>query len=157
AVASKAAPSFLVATIASRALRDAPEPVDMSKADWQKRYRLPIRVADAMALYLERFAAPERARLEALLAPLAWAQGAGLPRLQVWPGLAGGLAGSGASYTLRDIDWVLKEAGAFIVEDLDEERPVYRLFHAELAELVRGVREAEDAHRQIVDTLLEHR
>ncbi len=155
AVASKAAPSFLVATIASRALRDAPQPVDTSKPDWQRRYSLPIRVADAMALYLERFAAPERARLESLLAPLAWAQGAGLPRLRVWPGLAGTLAGTGASYTDRDVAWALQAAGAFIVEDLDEERPVYRLFHAELAEVVCGAREAEDAHRQIVDGLLE--
>jgi len=89
-----------------------------------------------------------------LLRPLAYAEGAGLPR-RLWPGLAGALAG--AAYTDDDIAWLLVNAGSYLVETLDERgRTVYRLYHRAFADLLALGRAAAEDQRAIADCLLEH-
>ena len=63
-----------------------------------------------------------------MLRPLAWAEGVGLPRDDVWPAIANGRFGAGIEYRDDDI-WsagVLRTAGYHVLEVADSDRPLYR-------------------------------
>ncbi|WP_448640261.1 caspase family protein [Geodermatophilus sp. URMC 63] len=149
AVAARAYPSFLIARIVSRSLVDARDAVDIGRRGWRTRF--PATVGDALDEYLERFGADEQ-RVRDLLQPLAYAAGSGLPWENIWAPLASALSGVG--YTDSDVRWLLDRAGAYIVESTADERSVYRLYHAALAEHLRDQSRGVDADRRITATLM---
>ena len=142
AVADAAGHSFLVALIATRTLLSQPRVPDPADPAW--RASLPGTAADAMHADLETRlgAAAERAR--DLLRPLAFAAGAGLPWESLWAPLASRL--SGRSYTDEDLIWLRRQAGSYVVEAMESDRSVYRLYHAALAEYLRQGRDEAAVH-----------
>jgi hypothetical protein len=86
-----------------------------------------------------------------LLLPLAFAEGAGLPWGNIWAPLASALAGR--TYSDSDIRWLLERAGSYIVEALEQERSVYRLYHQALADYLREGVGAGEVHRVFVEVL----
>jgi len=142
AVADAAGHSFLVALIVTRTLLSQPRLPDPADSGW--RASLPGTAADAMQADLETRlgAAAERAR--DLLRPLAFAAGAGLPWESVWAALASAL--SGRSYTDEDLIWLRRQAGSYVVEAMESDRSVYRLYHAALAEYLRQGRYEAGVH-----------
>ena len=70
-----------------------------------------------------------------LLSALAIAGGRGLPRAgAVWSTVATALAADGHASTEQDIDWLLDAAAPYIMRDVEDGQPVYRLAHRSLRE-----------------------
>jgi WD40 repeat protein len=152
AVARRASPSFLLAQLTSDALVDAGEPVDTSKPDWERC--IPSDVPAAMEEYLSRFGEHET-RVRDLFRALAFAEGSGLPRGEsLWAALAEAIARRRC--TDDDVAWLLDSPAADYLLEGEGERGVFRLYHEELADHLRGQDEGEqrEVHAQIVDTLL---
>jgi hypothetical protein len=152
AIAQRANPSFLIARIVARNLISDEEPVDVTATDWQTQ--LPSDIGDAFDAYLERFG-PDEKRVRDLLTPLAWAEGGGLPWEHLWAPLAQALS-SKPRYTDDDIRWLQRAAGAYIVEDRDHGRSVYRLYHQLLSEHLRDDNEIVSCQRRIANILIQH-
>jgi len=146
-VEAAAGTSFLVAAVTARTLAASDTPADPAAL------RLPSAVGDAMAAYIERL--PDPARVRAMLRPLAWAQGAGLPWGELWPRLAAALAEPGAAAGDADVRAALDAAADLIVESVEHGGPVYRLFHEQLAEHLRRDTPPAQAHAAIARVLLE--
>ncbi len=147
-VAAVARHSYLIAQIAARVLTHTPQVLapDRVRAElgaWVDARR-------AFDADLARYGQQE-ARIRDLLLPLAWAQGAGLPR-DLWADVATAMAGR--DYADGDIDWVLSVAGAYAAQALEDDRSVYRLYHQELAEHLRTSRDPAQANRAITNALL---
>ena len=161
AIARRAYPNFLVARITARALAAAPHMLDTSDPAWEET--LPATVDDALkfqedadeadSLWPLPYAPPQQTeRARALLTPLAFAEGAGLPWAKIWLALAAAI--SGAPSSDEDVTWIITRAGAHIVEDIDRDgRSVYRLYHDSYARRLRADA-ASDAQRRIVGALL---
>ncbi len=150
-VAAIAGRSFLIAQIAGRTLSRTPRALDPAEvaADrerWQD-------VGTAFDRDLDRYG-EQAQRVRDLLTPLAWAEGTGLPG-ELWAPLAAVLA-DGKAYTQADVTWVLEHAGAYLVETLDQDRSVYRLYHERFAEHLRAARSSRSAHERITAELLRH-
>ncbi|WP_367319189.1 hypothetical protein [Streptomyces sp. HUAS ZL42] len=143
--------NFLYARIAGRAVLNAP-PVPPG-TDWRAELER-LLSGDLSAVLDEEFArSPDPERLCDLLRPLAWAEGAGLPRRDLWPVLAGALSDSGRGYEDGDIAWVLEHAGFHLVESGESGQTVYRLYHQSLIDHFRGI-SPPDVHERITRALL---
>jgi WD40 repeat protein len=148
--AERVSPNFLVARLVSQSLIHAAEPLDVRPEDWLER--LPSTVDDALDADLGRFG-PDKVRVCDLLRPLAYAEGVGLPWENLWALLASVI--SGRAYTDSDVEWLLDNAGSYVVEGAEQGRPVYRLFHQALNEhLQRRGREVE-VQRRFTKALIE--
>jgi WD40 repeat protein len=132
AVARRAAGVYLVARMTARGLRRADEPVDVTVPGWDAK--LPSEIGEAFEDYLDRFGA-DGARVRRLLAPLAFAEGKGLPR-DLWPALATAI--TALACTEEDIEWLRAVAGDYIAEVTEKGRSVFRLYHQTLAEHLRS-------------------
>jgi WD domain, G-beta repeat len=114
--------------------------------------RFPQTVREALARDLHGGYRPaDLVRVRDLLLPLAYAEGLGLPR-QLWPLLADAL--SEGWYTQSDVTWLLEDAGAYLVEALEDDHSVYRLSHKVLAECLRDGCDDLDLQQRITDALL---
>ncbi|MFI7121837.1 caspase family protein [Amycolatopsis sp. NPDC049868] len=151
AVAGRAAGVFLVARMTARGLRSGDDVMDVSRPNWEED--LPSEIGEAFEDYLSRFG-PDESRVRALLTPLAFAEGQGLPRGLLWIATAEALWRR--SVGDDDIDWLLDKAAAYVAEVTDQGRSVYRLYHQALAEHLRAVYRAGVAVAQdrIVSALL---
>ena len=134
-VAVIAGHSFLIAQIAARTLARTPRALDPAEVSanserWQD-------VGAAFDRDLDRYG-DQAQRVRDLLTPLAWAEGAGLPR-ELWASLAKVLAGN-ENYMQTDVTWLIEQADFYLVEALDQERSVYRLYHEQFAEHLRAAR-----------------
>jgi hypothetical protein len=112
-------------------------------------------VTEAFAADLERYG-DDRQRVADFLMPLAWAEGSGLPRRQVWLALANALAdrtGARSEYTDSDLAWVLENAGAHIVESGEDGQTVYRLYHRAFNDYFRRRRDLAEVQARITRTL----
>ena len=83
-VARRASGVFLVARMTARSLRSAPL-VDTTEPGWVER--LPSEIGAALDDFLARFG-PDELRVRRMLLPLAFAEGQGLPRGEIWTRLA---------------------------------------------------------------------
>ncbi|WP_371551498.1 caspase family protein [Streptomyces sp. NBC_00554] len=147
-IARRAGSSFLVARMTARALVHGQIHIDTGQPGW--REHLPSDAGEAFDAYLDRFDT-HRPKVERLLRPLAYAQGAGLPWSTLWAPLAEAL--SGVPCSNDDLDWLHTHAGAYITETASPDGSAYRLFHETMAEhLRRPGREADD-HALIARTL----
>ncbi|MEW9533221.1 AAA family ATPase [Microbispora sp. NPDC049125] len=131
-VARRAAGVFLVARMTARSLRRQPAAVDVTRPGWTEE--LPSEIGEAFDDFLARFEADE-ARVRRVLVPLAFAEGQGMPRGQIWTLLATRL--SGVECSDADVAETLTAASAYIAEVVDGGRSVYRLYHQSLAEHLR--------------------
>jgi hypothetical protein len=110
-------------------------------------------VADIDARYAARFGRNDRGARN-LLGALAWAHGNGLPeRDGVWTIVAGVLSSEAASYADEHVQWLLREAGRYVVESGDGEQAVYRLFHESLNEHFRAGYDAAEMGVRIASAL----
>jgi WD40 repeat protein len=150
AIAARAHPCFLVARIVAQTLASAVEPVDIDAPGWQE---FPEEVGQAFDDYLARFGHQE-SRVRRLLAPLAYAEGLGLPRDDLWPALVTALSGEPCSDD--DIGWLLDKAGAYIIETTEHDRSVYRLYHQALTDHLRDRRRETYRQHQITEALITH-
>ncbi|MFJ8301102.1 caspase family protein [Streptomyces sp. NPDC094447] len=150
AVARRAGRSFLVARMTVRALLHEDLAPDPSQPGWEEE--LPSEVGQAFDAYLARYGEDE-GRVRRLLRPLAYAEGAGLPWDSLWAPLATAL--SGERCTNDDVDWLWRQAGAYVVEvQVDEDRSVFRLYHEALAEHLRDPRRSREDHRRMTAALI---
>ncbi|SDO22644.1 AAA ATPase domain-containing protein, partial [Streptomyces sp. cf386] len=146
AVASAAGHSFLVARITAGTLAATPALPDPGDPVWRRS--LPSAAADAMHRDLhQRFGdgGDGAERILDLLRPLAYAEGQGLPWEDIWAPLASEL--SGRRYTNEDLNRLRRDAGAYVVEAVEDGRSVYRLYHEAMAEYLRMGRDSGAAHR----------
>ncbi|MEW2404771.1 caspase family protein [Streptomyces griseoviridis] len=134
--------NYLVARLIARALAHRPEPLDTKTPGWRQQIPHPTDSPSLTAGPAFRWALRDQLhedadRARSLLLPLALAQGAGLPSATVWPAVASEL--TGVPVTADDIRWVMRAAGAHIVEELDADgRSVYRLYHESFADELRA-------------------
>ncbi len=149
AVGQRAYPVFLIARLISQTLIEAGGPVDTSRPEWREHF--PSSVDDAFDEYVSRLGDTPRAR--ALLRPLAYAEGTGLPWGNLWAPLASAI--SGQPYTDGDVEWLLEHAGAFLVEGIEDGRSVYRLYHQALADHLHSRQSDDEVQRRFARTLLE--
>lgn len=104
-----------------------------------------------LAADLARYPQPDR--VFDLLRPLAWAQGAGLPRREIWVALANALSSGSVRYRDDDLTWLLDSAGFYLVESGEFGQTVYRLYHQALVDHFQA-RSPHDAQTRITDALL---
>ncbi|MEV7613442.1 caspase family protein [Streptomyces sp. NPDC089799] len=150
AVAARAGRSFLVARMTVRALTLGDLTVDVTRPGWESH--LPSEVGEAFDAYLARYGDDEP-KVRRLLRPLAHAEGAGLPWDSLWAPLATAL--SGVPCTDDDIDWLLRNAGSYVLEvPVDQGRSVFRLYHEALAEHLRDPRRSAEDQRRMTAALL---
>lgn len=151
AVAEAAGRSFLVAQITSRSLAMRSDVANPYNAAW--RSGLPRLAADAMRLDLDQRLGTLATKARDLLRPLAYALGTGLPWEDIWAPMASAL--SGRTYTNTDLDWLVREAGFYVVEALEGARSVYRLYHEALAEHLRSDDVELNTYRAVVTFLIQ--
>ena len=145
-LAAKAGPSFFTAQVIVRNLAD--RGVDPGGLGG-----LPCSPVESVAWDLRsRFSEADRIRAEDLLAPLAFARGAGLPWDDVWAPAAAGA--SGRRYDDLDLAWVRRELGWYILEVADAGHLRYRLWHEVVADYLRGTRDACRTHEAIASALI---
>ncbi|MFI6014019.1 caspase family protein [Streptomyces sp. NPDC051243] len=149
AVATAAGHSFLVARITAGTLAAAPTLPDPGDAAWRRS--LPSKAADAMHHDLHQRFGEDAERILDLLRPLAYAEGQGLPWEDIWAPLASQL--SGRRYTNEDLRRLRRDAGAYVVEAVEDGRSVYRLYHEAMAEYLRQGVDAGAAHRAFTEAL----
>ncbi|WP_410598968.1 caspase family protein [Amycolatopsis sp. lyj-90] len=149
-IAESAGHMFLYAQVTASAVVKGQITVDTTEPGWKDR--LPNDINQAYSTYLARFG-DQRRKVERLLRPLAYAQGAGLPRSTVWPAMATAL--SGERCTADDVHWLLETAGEYISEHPSADGPVHRLFHETMAGYLRRSFQDADSHRTITFALLD--
>ncbi len=153
AIANRSGRVFLVARTAVQSLLGQPNCIDTAKPQWIDD--LPTGVEEAFRQFLSRFDGQEGWSVEkakAILRPLAFAEGEGLPWATIWGSLANAL--SGIAITDEDIAYVRECAAAFIVEGLDDGTSVYRLYHESLAEWFRAeTGDNVETQRRLAQTL----
>jgi len=155
ALAKKAGSVFLIAHTAVHSLLANSSMIDITKPEWMKQ--LPTGIEDAFEQFLDGIDRQRPGGLTsekalAVLRALAYSEGEGLPWADVWSTVAGAI--SNLDVSNADISLVQEYAAAFIVEALEHERSVYRLYHERIAEHLRGSSDDEKhAHKQIVMTL----
>ncbi|WP_198046929.1 WD40 repeat domain-containing protein [Kutzneria sp. 744] len=151
AVAEAAHPSFLVARITATTLTAQPVVTDAHDPAW--RQSLPSMPGQAMRHDLEIRLRGDTKRARDLLLPLAFAQGQGLPWEDIWAPLASCI--SGLRYTDEDLLWLRNHAGSYIVENVDQGRSAYRLYHQALVEHLRADADPHRVHDAFVTVLLD--
>jgi len=152
AVAVRSGKVFLVARTVIQSLIALENPVDTSLPGWIEN--LPTGIEDAFEQFLSGFdlSACEQvssAVAKAVLMPLAYAEGEGLPWVSIWSRVAAAL--SGILVTDSDIAQVLRRAAPFIVEAQEANQSVYRLYHEEFVRYLRA--QCRDAEPESTITL----
>ncbi len=149
AIAERAGDCFLVARIVAATLSATPTLPDPTDPAWRRG--LPRLPGEAMRDDLESRLGPDADKARALLLPLAFAQGQGLPWEDLWAGLASALAG--VDYTDADLIWLRRTAGSYVVEATEAGRSVYRLYHQALADHLTSNTDTRSIHAQFVEVL----
>ncbi|CCK30849.1 hypothetical protein BN159_6470 [Streptomyces davaonensis JCM 4913] len=145
AVSARAGDNYLCARLIARPLARRPHPLNTGVEGWESQLpsltqqiaRPGVEAAFSWALRERMPRQEERAR--ALLTPLAFAEGQGVPATGVWQAMASAVLG--APVGPEDIRRALSADGELIeliVEDTDAAgRSVYRLYHESFADALR--------------------
>ncbi|MFD3419333.1 caspase family protein [Streptomyces decoyicus] len=153
AVARRAGRCFLVARMTASALQRG-RTIDVTAPGWAEK--LPSNVGGAFEEYLERLPRDRRAVAAPLLTSLAFGEGYGLPRADVWARVAARL--SGMPLTESDIDALVAEDGSYLTATEIDGRKHFRLYHQELTDHLRAraleLRDLRDIQHCFVETLL---
>ena len=154
AVSVRAKNVFLVAHTAVFAILAKPGVVDVSEPGWINS--LPTGLDDAFASFLGALDACKPGGLssqmaQAVFLPLAFAEGEGLPWVDLWATVATAISDS--PVLDADIALVRQHAAPFIVEAVEKDRSVYRVYHEKIAELLRASVDAGKAQQRIVKAL----
>ncbi|MGW2021117.1 caspase family protein [Streptomyces decoyicus] len=153
AVARRAGRCFLVARMTASALQRG-RTIDITAPGWAEK--LPSNVGGAFEEYLERLPRDRRAVAAPLLTSLAFGEGYGLPRADVWARVAARL--SGMPLTESDIDALVAEDGSYLTATEIDGRKHFRLYHQELTDHLRAraleLRDLRDIQHCFVETLL---
>lgn len=147
-IAKRADGNFLVARLLIEDLLLRPQAIDAAEA---AEMALPATVAVAFDIYLSRFGAKET-MVRDLLLPLAYTEGKGFPWANVWARVASDL--SKRTYHDDDIRWLLSNAGAFILESVEDGQAVYRLYHLALQEAIRSRHDDRKIQWKLTDALV---
>jgi WD40 repeat protein len=152
AVAARSRGSFFAARAVADLLVARPVPTEPRDLPY---WRPGMELAGAFEATLAHRFGPDAVRARDLLRPLAYVEGTGLRRGELWASLAGALADR--EYGPDDVDWLLAEAGAYVVERAETDAPtpgeagdgggsgtVRRLRHRAIATALRGPDEAGD-------------
>jgi len=149
AIARRAHPTFLVARQTAMAIRQDPDPVDVTKPRWQQQF--PATVGEVFDEWLARLG-PDEQRVRDLLEPLAHAAGTGLPWGDVWAAVTS--ATSGRNYNDSDIRWLLAgSASSYLAESQVHGRSTYRLYHQALTDHLHDLRRTPEVNARIVAAL----
>lgn len=154
-IADRAGNVFLIARTVVQSLLTADNAIDISTSTWTES--LPSGIEAAFEQFFSKFDRIEDKSISseiarAVLLPLAYAEGEGLPWGGIWSPVATALSGMPVSDD--DIASVLRHAAPFIVEALEVEQSVYRLYHEELARFLRAQTSDADAEEAFIDALL---
>ena len=133
-MAERAYPNFLIARLAADQLFVTGYGYEPT-AGYQP-LDLPSTVDEAFEQYLERFG-ENRKLVRDLLFPLACAEGEGLPWGELWAAVASAMPGAARAYTKADIEWLMENGSSFILEAIEDDRSVYRLYHQALADYLK--------------------
>jgi len=149
-IARRAGTAFLIAQLTARTLARDPASWDITAPGWERRF--PDSVGKAMDAYLARLPDADLAR--ALLLPLVFAEGEGLPPDRTWARLATALGTRVVSE--QDVRRLVNEsAAAALLEKSGAEAKVrYHLFHEALAEHLRETCPHEQPHDAIATVLI---
>ena len=153
AIARQSQGIFLFGRLLARTLASRDTILDLTSDE--ARYLISGGVAEAFAADLDRYGV-NRKRVRDLLSPLAWAEGAGLPRRRIWLELVNALSSSkrGASYTDADLAWLLENAGAYLIESGEDGQTVYRLYHQAFNDYLHQGEDEEAVQEIITGALL---
>ena len=142
-IATRTYPNYLQTRLAARAFASRTDLPELPVGDTGQVFRWAL---------AEQFG-PADARARALLTPLAFAEGAGLPWGTIWPAIATAI--SGTEVSIKDVEWLLRsDAQEHVVEVTDAHgRSVYRLYHEAFADQLRADAPPNTQSR-IVDALV---
>lgn len=151
-IADRSGGVFLFAAEVAMSLASLAEPLDPEDDRFGEKLSNGINGAIADALLPDDETAGVLLRV---LAPLAYTEGPGLPRTQVWITLANAVISGSPAITGDDVDAVLRDSGWFLRTDTALGRSVYRLHHLAYRDFLLkqiGV-DNVTAHRRIVEAL----
>ncbi|MFC4376906.1 hypothetical protein ACFO5K_22710 [Nocardia halotolerans] len=143
---------FLFARLLARTLVNRCDTIDLKSSDTIALFN--GGVAEAFDSDINSYG-PDRQRVYDVLAPLAWAEGSGLPRRDIWLTVANALVRAGIRYSEQDIAWVLEHAGAHIVESGEDGQTVYRLYHQAFNDYFQRNVDHVEVQSRITRSLLE--
>lgn len=165
AIEDQAKHAFFLAALVAQAHTLDDDLADPTSPTWVAEF--PRSIGTAFEQELHRAYGPSRAaRYRALLRPLAYGQGIGLPRVHMdgsdlWAGLAGELRSAldgspHIRFTTADIDDVLQEriASHVVASTDDSGRTTFRFHHAALREHFLPERESQRGHQTVTAHLL---
>jgi WD40 repeat protein len=154
-VVASSSGNFLLARMSVRALLRHSAPLNPAARDVDSLISRDL--VEAFNAELARYG-DEQARVRAFLAPLAWAEGTGLPRRDVWLAAANALALAGPGepppYGDRDLAWVVGSVGSYLVESGEDGQTTYRLFHQAFADYFRADLQPSEAQSAMVAALV---
>jgi WD40 repeat protein len=150
AIAIHSAGIFLFARLLSRAFARQGSVVDLDSPESLMLLR--GGVSEAIAADLNRYGSEER-RVRDLLMPLAWAEGLGLPRREIWLSIANALAAE-RKYSESDLVWLLEHAGSYVVATGEDGQAVFRLYHQSFNDFFLRGSNTTRVQSVIVDALL---
>lgn len=142
---------FLIARLLARALAGRADVLDLTGTEARELFSGGL--ADVFAADLRRYGS-DMQRVVVFLRALAWAEGAGLPRRQVWLAVADALGPAGSAYTEDDLNWIMAHAGAHLIEAGEDGQTVYRLYHQSYNDYFRRGRDPARVQSLVVDGLL---
>jgi WD40 repeat protein len=149
-LAERAERSFFVAGTVALTQAERPDAPDPDDEAW--RANVPREAGAAVAEDFERH--HFGANLLALLRPLAYAQGRGLPFQDVWPTLVHALAPDlDRSAVIDDLRTVIDDASSYLVRT-EEASPRYTLEHSVFAEFLREGRHDREDQRHLSEALI---
>jgi WD40 repeat protein len=152
AIAEQSGGIFLFGRLLARTFANRDDVLDLHGDEARKL--LSGGVFEAFAADLRRFGADQN-RVRDILLPLAWAEGAGLPRRRIWLSLANALCRKyGRRYGEADLAWTLEHCGAFLIESGEDGQTVYRLFHQAFSDYFRHDADEEEVQEVITGELL---
>lgn len=154
AIAERAKNVFLVAHTTAIALLSQSTRVDISKPGWVND--LPTGLDEAFDKFIgeldrRRPSGLSSSVAKAVLMPLVFSEGQGLPWSNLWSAIATEISDRPVSD--EDISLVCQHAAPFIVEALESDRSVYRLYHEAVAERMRSSNNESETQRRIVSAL----